>query len=176
MRMLPAWIEDGRPCHRVAANRGGSSRSNRYHPPSFRLKGNQAMSTDISKPTPKREHAEVATAERTKGGPTFAPRIDIWETEDELLLYADMPGVTAENLDIEFENRELRIHGRVTPRHENVNFVYGEYGIGDFFRTFSIGETIDPEKISAELKNGVLTLHLPKTDAVKPRQIKVQSG
>jgi HSP20 family molecular chaperone IbpA len=134
------------------------------------------MSTELSKQDPKQEQTEVASAERTRGGVTYSPRIDIWEADDELLLFADMPGVDAESLDIQFENRELRIHGKVCPRHESINFLYGEYGIGDFYRTFSIGEAIDGEKISAELKNGVLRLHLPKTEAVKPRRIDVKSG
>ncbi len=134
------------------------------------------MSTELTNQDPKQEQSDVATVERTRGGVSYTPRIDIWESEDELVLYADMPGVAAENLDIQFENRELRIQGKVTPRHEDVNFLYGEYGIGDFYRTFSIGETIDSEKISAEMKDGVLTLHLPKTEAVKPRRIEVKPG
>ena len=64
---------------------------------------------------------------------------------------------------------------RVTPRHSEVEYLYGEYGIGDFYRAFTIGEAIDSKKISAELKNGVLTIHLPKTEAVKPRRIEVQA-
>jgi HSP20 family molecular chaperone IbpA len=87
-----------------------------------------------------------------------------------------MPGVAAENLDIQFENRELRIHGKVCPRHQDLAFLYGEYGIGDFYRTFTIGETIDSQKIDAELKDGVLILHLPKTEAVKPRRIAVKTN
>lgn len=134
------------------------------------------MSTELTTQDPKHEQNEVTVVERTQSGPTFTPRIDIWETDEQLLLYADMPGVVAENLDIRFENRELRIHGRVCPRHENRKFLYSEYGIGDFYRTFSIGEAIDTERISAELKDGVLTLHLPKTEAVKPRRIEVKSG
>jgi HSP20 family molecular chaperone IbpA len=134
------------------------------------------MTTELTKQDPKQEKADVATVERTRGGLTYSPRIDIWESDQELILYADMPGVAAENLEIQFENRELRIHGKVCPRHEDISFIYGEYGIGDFYRTFSIGETIDAEKITAELKDGVLALHLPKTDAVRPRRIEVQSG
>ncbi len=134
------------------------------------------MNTNIVKQEPKPEHNDIGTVERTQGGMTYSPRIDIWETDDELVLFADMPGVTAENLDVRFENRELRIHGTVSPRHDNVNFLYGEYGIGDFFRTFAIGESIDADKISAELKDGVLTLHLPKTEAHKPRKIEVKSN
>lgn len=134
------------------------------------------MSTELTTHEPKQAQNGVATVERTRGGLTYSPRIDIWEADDELMLYADMPGVSAENLDIQFENRELRIHGKVCPRHEGINFLYGEYGIGDFHRTFAIGESIDSEKISAELKDGVLTLHLPKTEAVKPRRIEVKTG
>jgi HSP20 family molecular chaperone IbpA len=124
----------------------------------------------------KQDKSDVATVERTRGGMTYSPRIDIWEAEDELVLYADLPGVAPEDLDIRFENRELTINGKVTPRHSDIQFLYGEYGIGDFFRTFAIGEAIDSEKISAELNNGVLTLHLPKTEKVKPRRIEVKSG
>jgi HSP20 family molecular chaperone IbpA len=134
------------------------------------------MTAELANQDPKQEQTDVATVERTRGGVTYTPRIDIWESDDELVLYADMPGVSAETLDIHFENRELRIHGKACPRHDNVNFLYGEYGIGDFYRTFSIGETIDSEKISAELKDGVLTLHLPKTDVVKPRRIEVKTS
>ena len=119
--------------------------------------------------------AEVATVERTRSGQTFSPRFDIWETDAELILYGDLPGVSAETLDIQFENDVLTIHGKVEPRHSDVDFVYGEYGIGDFYRTFTIGESIDSEKISAEMCNGVLTLHLPKTEAVKPRRIEVKA-
>jgi HSP20 family molecular chaperone IbpA len=134
------------------------------------------MSNELTKQDPKQEQPDVATVERTRGGVSYTPRIDIWESEDELVLYADMPGVAAENLDIQFENRELRIQGKVSSRHEDIHFLYGEYGIGDFYRTFSIGEFIDSEKISAEVKDGVLTLHLPKTEAVKPRRIEVKSA
>ena len=113
------------------------------------------------------------------GGPehtyqsTFIPRFDIWEGDEELLVYGDLPGVTAEDLDIRFENRELTIHGAVKPRHQG-EMLYGEYEVGDFHRTFTVGETIDAEKISAELHNGVLTLRLPKSEKIKPRRIAVQ--
>jgi HSP20 family molecular chaperone IbpA len=119
---------------------------------------------------------DVATAERIQGGPTFVPRFDILETEDELTLFGDLPGVRSEDLDIRFENNQLIVHGKVAPRHENREFLYGEYGIGDFYRVFNIGESIDSGKISAELKNGTLALHLPKAEAVKPRKIAVKAG
>ena len=119
---------------------------------------------------------EDPTVERTRTGQTYSPRFDIWETEEELVLYGDMPGVSPETLDIQFEKDVLTIHGKVAPRHGEVEFLYGEYGVGDFHRTFTIGETIDSANISATLQNGVLTLNLPKTEAVKPRRIEVKTN
>ncbi|MFV2065451.1 MAG: Hsp20/alpha crystallin family protein [Pirellulales bacterium] len=120
--------------------------------------------------------AEVAAVERTRGGQAFSPRVDILETDEELVLYGDLPGVAAETLDIQFENGVLTIHGKVDRRHGDISFLYGEYGIGDFYRTFNVSEAIDSTKITAELKNGVLKVQLPKTDAVKPRRIEVRAG
>ena len=111
-----------------------------------------------------------------KGTVTYSPRFDVWENDDELVLYGDLPGVASEDLDIQFEKGELRVYGKVAPRNANVELLYGEYGIGDFHRSFSVSEAIDAERISAELKNGVLTLHLPKREAVKPRRIEVKAN
>lgn len=130
------------------------------------------MSTELCN----NQQGECAPAERTRNGVTYTPRIDIWENDEELVLYADLPGVAPEDLDIRFEDRELTLHAKVQPRQENVKFFNGEYGIGNFYRTFSIGETVDAEKISAQLSNGVLALHLPKVEAVKPRRIEVSSN
>lgn len=124
-----------------------------------------------------REHANgVSASEQARDTSTFVPRFDIWETEEELVLNGDVPGVTQENLDIQFENEQLVIHGRVTPRDENRKALYTEYGIGDFHRTFTIGEAIDVTQISAELSGGVLTIHLPKSEQLKPRKIEVQAS
>jgi HSP20 family molecular chaperone IbpA len=117
----------------------------------------------------------VVVAERTRNGTIYTPRFDIVETDDELVLYGDLPGVTKDDLDVRFENGELTVQGKVASRHTEHEFLYGEYGIGDFHRSFSINETIDAEKISAELHNGVLTLHLPKVETAKPRKIAVKT-
>ena len=106
----------------------------------------------------------------------YTPRVDIREKGDEILLYADLPGVAPEDLDIRFEEGELSIHGKVATRHEGLRDKHREYGIGDFHRSFTIDESIDGQAISAELSNGVLTLRLPKTEKVKARRIEVQSG
>jgi HSP20 family molecular chaperone IbpA len=124
----------------------------------------------------KRESPNAALSERTRNGMTYSPRIDIWESADELVLYADLPGVCAEDLDVQFENHELTIHGKVAPRQPEAQLLYGEYGVGDYYRSFNIGESIDAGKIHAELQNGVLALHLPKTEEVKPRRIEVKTS
>lgn len=118
---------------------------------------------------------ETNERERTHEGVLYTPRFDILENQDELVLFGDLPGVTKDALDVRFEKNELTIYGRVAPRQENAQCLYGEYGVGDFYRVFAVGEAIDSAGISAELKNGVLTVHLPKSEAVKPRRIEVKA-
>jgi HSP20 family protein len=124
----------------------------------------------------KQEYRNDAGRSEVTRGASYTPRVDILETEDELVLYADMPGVKPEDVDMDFENGELSIFGRCAPRQEQANFLLQEYGVGDYYRAFTISEQIDSEKISAELKHGVLTVHLPKSEAVKPRRIAVKSA
>lgn len=117
----------------------------------------------------------VATAEVTRGL-TYTPRVDILETEDELLLCADMPGVKEGEVDIRFENGELTLHARRAKPPVPAEAWLWESQAGDFFRSFRITEQVNASKIWAELKNGVLTLHLPKAEAAKPRKIAVKAG
>jgi HSP20 family molecular chaperone IbpA len=126
--------------------------------------------------TKREEDGNTAVAERTRNTTTYMPRFDILETEQELVLFGDLPGVMKEDLEVRFEDGELTIEGRVPSRQMEREFLYGEYGIGDFRRSFTISEMIDCEKISAELRNGELTLHLPKAEAAKPRKIVVKGG
>ena len=114
--------------------------------------------------------------QQTRAGTLYSPRFDIYETRDELVIVGDMPGVTSENLEIHYEDHELTIHGRVPPRHEGRRALSAEYGVGDYYRVFTVGEAIDAERIAAELSGGVLTLHLPKSEAVKPRRIEVKGS
>jgi HSP20 family protein len=118
--------------------------------------------------------SEVKTPELTRGTTTFTPRVDIIETPEELLLYADLPGVRSEDVDVRFENGELILHGKCPPRHQPANFLRNEFEVGDFYRVFTLNESIDAEKIVAELKQGVLTVYLPKSEALKPRKITVK--
>jgi HSP20 family molecular chaperone IbpA len=131
-------------------------------------------STELTQ-TPAKGRTEVAGRETTWGGPHFTPPVDIVETENELTLYAEMPGVKPEDVDLRYEQGELVVHGRLRPREGRRDFLLQEYGEGDFHRAFSIHESIDSTKISAECKNGVLTVHLPKVESARPRQIPVRS-
>ena len=122
---------------------------------------------------PQKDRADLSHPETTRGGYHFVPRVDIFETENELLLLADLPGVRPEDVDLHYEKGELMLYARVRDRHPRENFLLQEYDEGDFYRAFSISESIDPSRIEAACKNGVLTVHLPKTEAARPRQIKV---
>jgi len=113
-------------------------------------------------------------AERTRSGVFYRPNVDILEKADELLVLADIPGVAGDKVDIHFEDGTLSIHGRVEPRHEDTDYLLQEYGVGDYWRTFEISEAVDASKISAEYAEGVLTLHLPKAEAAKPRKIDIK--
>jgi HSP20 family protein len=123
---------------------------------------------------PQKGRAEQTTPESTRGGVFFTPRVDIYETDKELVLQADIPGVRPEDVDLRYERGELILHGRVQPRQNHRNYAFQEYEVGDFYRAFSIHESIDNTRIEAECKNGVLTVHLPKVAKAQPKQISVR--
>jgi HSP20 family protein len=125
---------------------------------------------------PTKDRAEAAHPEATRGGFYFTPRVDILETDKELTLFAEVPGVKPDDVNLRYENGELLLHGRVQPRSQGKNLLLQEYEEGDFYRAFSIHESIDAGRISAECKNGVLTVHLPKVAAAQPKQIAVKLG
>jgi HSP20 family protein len=122
---------------------------------------------------PAKDRTENGRTEMTRGA-TFTPRVDIVETEGELTLYADLPGVAPSDVDLRYENGELFLQGHVSRRSADKRLALQEYEEGDFYRAFTIHESIDSSRITADCKNGVLTLHLPKTEAVKPRKIAVK--
>ena len=123
----------------------------------------------------KQQAGEIAQAEYTRSGRQYRPNVDILETTEELTVLVDVPGCSAKDIDIHFEKGELTIHGQVPPRqNEGAAYLLQEYGVGDFHRTFQVSEVIDAERIAAECRNGVLTLHLPKVEAAKPRKIEVK--
>ena len=125
----------------------------------------------------KTPQAEASPAERTRSGRAYLPNVDIIEKQDELLVLADVPGVAAQDIDIHFENGTLEIYAKVRPRvSESARLLVQEYGIGDFHRAFEVSEAVDASRINAEYADGVLTLHLPKVEAVKPHRITVSKA
>jgi HSP20 family protein len=121
-----------------------------------------------------KDRLETPRTELTHGGLHFMPRVDIFETDNELTLFAEVPGVRPEDVDLHYEQGELTLRARVRARSEGKRLLLQEYEEGDFYRAFNIHESIDSSRISAECKNGVLTVHLPKAEAAKPRQISVK--
>lgn len=100
------------------------------------------------------------------------PPVDIYEVPDGLVVTADVPGVTHEHLDIRVDNNVLTI--RAQADHTSAaEPTYREYQLVNYFRQFELSDKVDQEKISADLKHGVLTLNLPKAEAAKPRKIAV---
>ena len=126
--------------------------------------------------TEKQEVAE-SSAERTRDRPAFVPRADIYETDDEIVVVADMPGVDEDTVDITLENNVLTINGYAEPvETKGYTLAYAEYRVGDYERAFSLSDEIDREKIEAKLKDGVLRLHLPKVTEARVRRIAVKAG
>jgi HSP20 family protein len=101
------------------------------------------------------------------------PPVDIYETQEGLVVKADLPGVARDSMDLRVENNLLTIRAKaahVAPGEP----IYREYGLVNFFRQFELNERVDQSKISAELNHGVLTLNLPKAEEAKPRKIDVK--
>jgi HSP20 family protein len=113
----------------------------------------------------------VAQPRGTEG--VYAPRVDIVETNDAVHMYAFMPGVRSENVSLHCKDGQLVLHGRCLPRRLDKRLVHQEYGVGDFYRTFTLTELVDQAKIQANIDNGVLSIMLPKVEAAKPRRIVV---
>jgi HSP20 family molecular chaperone IbpA len=112
--------------------------------------------------TEKQEVAETG-AERTRDRLAFVPRVDIYETDDNIVVVADMPGVDESSVDITLEKNVLTINGYVEPvQPENYSLAYAEYRVGDYERSFTLSSEIDQDNIEATLKDGVLTLTMPK--------------
>lgn len=130
--------------------------------------------TDIeAKPKQKVERRE----ESTRPGAYFLPTVDIFETQDALRLLADMPGVPSDGVEVSLEGDELTIEGRVRPDdYQGLKPLHVEYGVGGYYRRFTLGEAIDREGIQAQMKNGVLALLLPKVAQAKLRRIEVTAG
>lgn len=113
--------------------------------------------------------------ERKNEVPTIAPLVDIYENDDEILLHADMPGVKKEEITINIDNGKLEISGLRSLKTSGATG-WEEFGEVEYQRVFSVPQSIDVNKVNAELNEGVLKLRLPKAEAAKPRKIEVQGA
>lgn len=120
------------------------------------------------------EAQKPSMAERTRHHERYvAPPVDISETREGLVVLADVPGVAPEALDVRVDHNVLTIRGHA--RHGAPGAVtYREYDLVHFFRQFELNDKVDQRHITADLKSGVLTVHVPKAQEAKPRQIEVQ--
>jgi HSP20 family protein len=135
------------------------------------------MADTESKTLQVKDKTELATsAEQTKPGLVFTPAVDIFETDKEITLLADMPGVRAEKLVIDLHENVLTLDGDVqSPEGDDEVDVFREYRTGKYYRQFTLSEIVDQSEIKAELQEGVLRLTLPKVKAATPRRIAVKS-
>jgi HSP20 family protein len=122
------------------------------------------------------EDAFTRVLSEPQGNRPWAPAVDIYETENELVLTADLPGVDIKDVDVQVENQTLTVSGvRQFERKDNSKGYHRiERSYGNFSRSFAVPSTFDTEKVGAEFTNGVLSVKLPKKEAAKPRQIKVE--
>jgi len=123
----------------------------------------------------KRENQDMGP-ERMEQTAYFTQLVDIIETDDEFVFHADLPGVKAGDVDIIYNN-VLTIRGKVDPRQPaEQNYIWQEYGVGHFYRQFTLNTPINADAIKAGLKNGVLDLHVPKAESAKTLKIQIKSA
>jgi len=121
------------------------------------------------------EPTNMTNAEPTRASRTVTPLVDIHETDRELLLFVDMPGVAANDVDVRYEDGELHIRGKVG-EFDSGEALAREFAPADFYRSFRLHEHLSTTEIEAEYKNGVLTVHLPKQAMHQPRQVTVKAS
>ncbi len=118
--------------------------------------------------------AQPARAEAERPRRFIAPPANILAADNEYMVEVDMPGVTKEGLEVTVEGNELTIIGRRQPEQPQGELLYRESPWADYRRVFELGPDVDTAKISAEMREGVLRLHLPKSEKAKPKQIEVK--
>jgi len=114
--------------------------------------------------------------ERTRNRKVFVPKVDIIETGDAMVMYADMPGIDEKSVEVTLEKNVLTVTGTVTPQEfSGRSIAYAEYDVGDYERTFTISDEVDRERIEAIVKDGVLKLTLHKAPQAEMKKITVRT-
>ncbi len=133
--------------------------------------------TDANREMTKKEASVPEGVERTKPRRVFKPDVDIVERKDDTVLTADLPGVDEHSLDITLEKNVITIKGTVEQKpRDGYRLAYGEYEVGDYERVFTLSDEVDKDRIQASVKNGVLTLVLPKAAVAQARKIAVAAA
>ena len=125
--------------------------------------------------TTKEKQELSKSQEQTRPGRYYVPDVNIYEFDDSLKLWAEMPGVKEKDLDVTLKDGVLTIIGKVaTEMYVGLKPRYTEYNVGNYYREFAVNENIDESKIKATLRNGVLELELPKKEQAKPKKIEIR--
>lgn len=133
------------------------------------------MTDQEIQPTQKQE-VTPETREFTREGIYFSPAVDIYGTETALVVLADMPGVSADHVEIDLRDDVLSIIGKTEAQEEEGTALLTEYRNGNYFRSFRITDLVDQSKITASMSDGVLKLVLPKVEKAVPRKIPITAG
>jgi HSP20 family protein len=131
------------------------------------------MNSELQKVQTSRNETPRNETPKPRSSGVYAPQVDVLETNDEMLLYADLPGVKPEDVSLTCKGDEVVLHAACASRNVGKERLYAEYGVGDFYRAFRIAEQVDRDGIEASLTDGVLTVRVPKAAAVRPKRITV---
>ena len=123
-----------------------------------------------------KQEVSAQEGELTRQGVYFTPAVDICETEKELIILADMPGVKSDGVEIELKEGILSVEGRIPPLGQTGELLLTEYRPGNYFRSFRVTEGVDADKIAASISNGVLKVTLPKSERALPKKIQITAG
>ena len=116
-------------------------------------------------------------SDRSLNGRTWAPPVEIYETGEELVILAELPGLARKEIDISLDGGQLTLSGeRHAPEEDGRNYHRSERFYGRFERSFQLAASYDSGKIQADLRNGILTVRLPKKEEAKPRRISISVG
>jgi len=124
-----------------------------------------------------KHHTEQTPVEQTQAE-YYSPAVDVLEDQDAFVLTAEVPGIQTSDVNVHFDNGTITLEAKVKVERpqENRNYLLREYSTGNYRRSFTIDTPVNSEAIKAELKNGLLTVRVPKAESVKTRKIAVQAG
>jgi len=139
--------------------------------------GNTALEKRENTPVNVTQRPGQTPGERPGQETYYTPLVDVIENNDAFIFQADLPSVQPGEVDVTFENGVLTLEGKVQPRQPAGHpYVWQEYGVGHFYRSFNISTPVNVEGIRAELKNGELRLYVPKAESAKTRRVPIQGA